>query len=92
MDEWLEYLDAYELHLNQVERALGDGKSWPGDFQYSQPYVTLPRALKGRSEMLVARTDDLSNRLRSRMQLVKTVLDYSRRRNVDKVVLVDVFA
>ncbi|WP_298337703.1 hypothetical protein [Ferrimicrobium sp.] len=92
MDEWLAYLDAYEAHLNAVADSLATGRVVTTSFCCEQPSVHLPRALRDRSESLVLRTQELSEELRSRMDAFATVLRYSRMKDPERIVLIDVLA
>lgn len=92
MDEWVAYLDAYEEHLDAVERSLAGGGALGTRFDRAQPSTHLPRELKARSEALVVRTQGLSNELRTRMDAFSTVLRYSRMKDASRVVLIDVLA
>jgi hypothetical protein len=92
MEEWIAYLDAYELHLNTVAESLATGKVATESFTHEQPKVRLPGLLRARSEALVARTQELSEELRTRMDAFSTVLRYSRMKDPDRIVLIDVLA
>ncbi|KJE76577.1 hypothetical protein [Ferrimicrobium acidiphilum] len=92
MEEWIAYLDAYERHLNVVAESLASGKVATESFSEKQPNVRLPGLLRGRSEALVARTQELSEELRTRMDAFSTVLRYSRMKDPDRIVLIDVLA
>lgn len=92
MDEWLAYLNAYEEHLNAVADSLATGRVVTTSFSREQPSVHLPRALRDRSESLVLRTQELSEELRSRMDAFATVLRYSRMKDPERIVLIDVLA
>lgn len=92
MEEWIAYLDAYEQHLDAVAESLATGKVVTETFVSQQPKVRLPAQLRVRSEMLMARTQELSEELRNRMDAFSTVLRYSRMKDPDRIVLIDVLA
>ncbi len=91
--EWLEILEAYSRHLDLVAEAL-DGRSvWPGAFEMENPKKDMPESLSSFAKALIERTAELSDALKVKMAVCRSVLDQSKERSAGgRVVLLDVKA
>jgi hypothetical protein len=92
VQEWDEYLDAYAQHLAVVKESLISGRVFPITFDRPRPSTKMPARLKEKAEHLLAETEALSREIETRMRVVNTVLRYSRMKDPEKVVLIDVIA
>jgi hypothetical protein len=91
--EWLELLQAYDKHLEQVQDAIEGKRVWPGPFNVPAPNTQMPTSLRSYAEDLMNRTAELSVALREKMAVCRQVLEQSKQRSPDgRVVLVDVKA
>lgn len=91
-DEWRTYLDAYKAHLDAVESSLNHGRVTTDVFSATPPQARLPLSLKAEAETLQSRGAELTQELQSRMDAITTVLRYSRMKDPDRVILIDVLA
>jgi hypothetical protein len=91
-DEWLAYLDAYKVHLDAVEDSLNHGRVTTDSFSATPPKSKLPLSLRSEAETLQERGSKLTQELQSRMDTITTILRYSRMKDPDRVILIDVLA
>ncbi len=91
--EWLELLEAYSRHLDLVAEALDGRRVWPGPFEMENPKKDMPESLGPLAKALMERTAGLSDTLKVKMAVCRSVLDQSKERASDgRVVLLDVKA
>jgi len=88
-DPWGAYLDAYARHLSRVQASLEAGRVIGEPFAMERPSVPMPRRHADRARALVEATNQLAARLAQRRDVVGTVLRYSRVRDPERVVLID---
>lgn len=89
-DPWGEYLDAYADHLARVSASLEEGRVLETPFDRPRPSSAMPARHAERARALVEATEQLATRLERRRDVVGTVLRYSRVRDPERVVLLDV--
>jgi hypothetical protein len=92
VSEWLDYLEAYEAYLEALEADLARGGPGLGRFDAPRPSSAMPAACAERAQALIARTSTLATLLEERTRVVGTVLRYSRMKDPERVVLIDVLA
>jgi len=92
VSEWLAYLEAYEAYLDELEAELARGGPGLGRFDAPHPGSAMPAAYADRAQALIARTSTLAALLKERTRVVGTVLRYSRMKDPEKVILIDVLA
>ncbi len=91
--EWPDVLDAYEAHLDLVERAVRGEAPWPGEFVAAEPGGDMPGSMRRRARDLVRRTELLMGELRKQMCMCVEVLDRSKEREATgRLVLLDLLA
>lgn len=91
--EWRDLLEAYSRHLDLVADALEGKGVWPGSFEMESPKVDMPSSLKALAEELMERTAKLSDLLKEKMAICRSVLDQSKEQAPNgRVVLLDVMA
>lgn|GEM_PF-3327573 len=89
-DAWGRYLDAYAEHLRRLGESLERGRVLTEPFTLPRPSEPLPTRHRDRARALVEATNQLAARLERRRDVVGTVLRYSRVRDPERVVLIDV--
>jgi hypothetical protein len=91
-DEWRIYLDTYKVYLDTVENSLSSGRVTTTAFSSTPPRSRLPPSLRAEAETLQNRGVELAQELQSRMDAISTILRYSRMKDPDRVILIDVLA
>jgi len=91
-DTWIAFLDEYEAYLTDIAISLESGKVTTRIFDQQQPSTPLPKTLRERAVFLGERSDTLATTMQTRMDTITTVLRYSRMKDPERVILIDVLA